>query len=161
MHLAKTMRLDISDTKIFPSAAETGEWAITGTFAYVDVDYSCLNSKEKIAYKSGWLGLGSFGRSTLVCVTIIEDFEYQQIIRQLSEYIFSHFEGPSMLEALDAARHEIHDMVSLCNHPTGTLLAIGREVDEIGVTEQVRRTQSSNDQNHARIWEIVPEDILT
>jgi len=160
MHLAKTMRLDISDTKIFPNPAETGEWAITGTFSYVDVDYGGLNSKEKIAYKSGWLGLGSFGRSTLVCVTVIKEFEHQQIIRQLSEYIFSQFRAPSMLEALDAARLEISDMAALCDHPTGTILAIGREVDEKEITEQVRKIQSSNDDNHARIWEIISEDTL-
>jgi hypothetical protein len=110
MNLAKTMRLDISDSKIFTNPAETGEWAIAGTFSYVDVDYSSLNSKEKIAYKSGWLGLGSFGQSTLVCVSEIKEFEHQQIIHQLSEYIFSQFGAPSMLDAEDAARLEINDM---------------------------------------------------
>ena len=158
MHLAKTMRLDISDKKIFSNPAEPGEWAITGTFSYVNVDYGGLNSKGKIAYKSGWLGLGSFGRSTLVCVTVINKFEIQQLIHKLAEYIFREFKAPNMLDALDAARHEVSDMSVLCDHPTGTLLAIGREFDDIGIKEQVGKIQNSNDENHTRIWEITPED---
>jgi hypothetical protein len=158
MHLAKTMRLDISDKKIFPNPAEPGEWAIAGTFSYLDIDYGGLDSKEKIAYKSGWLGLSSFGQSTLVCVTVITEFEIQQITHKLAEHIFNEFEAPNMLAALDAARHEISDMSALCDHPTGTLLAIGREFDEIGIREQVGKIQSSNGVNHARIWEITPEE---
>lgn len=158
MHLAKTMRFDISDTKIFPTPAEPGEWAITGTFSYIDVDYEHLSSKEKIAYKSGWLGLGSFGRSTLVCVTVINDFEFQKIISQLAEYIFDEFKAPSMLEALDAAHDEISDMSVLCEHPIGTLLAIGRQFDDMGIKEQVLKVQNQNDENHARIWEITSKD---
>jgi len=158
MRLAKTMRLDISDTKIFSNPSKSGEWAITGTFSYVDVDYKSLSSKEKIQYKSGWLGLGSFGRSTLVYVTEINEIEHQQIIRQLAEYIFSQFGAPDMLEALKAAHHEVNDMATLCNHPTGTLLAIGRSVDGMKITEQVRKVQNSKGDNHVQIWEITKEN---
>ena len=37
MKLAKTLRLDVSDTYVFDRAAETGEWAITGTFARIEL----------------------------------------------------------------------------------------------------------------------------
>jgi hypothetical protein len=159
MRLAKTIRLDVSDVNIFPNPAEPGEWAITGTFSFVDVEYKGLNAKEKIAYKSGWLGLGNFGWSTLVCVTVITELEHQEIIRELANYIFSQFGAPDMLAALEAARHEVSDMATLCNHPIGTLLAIGRKVHEMEITEQVRKVRSSGDDNHAHIWEIISDDI--
>lgn len=158
MNLAKTIRLDISDANIFPNPAEPGEWAVTGTFSFVDIDLGELTNKEKIAHKSGWLGLDGFGRSTLVCVTMITEAEYQLITRQLAEYLFRQFGAPDMLVALDAARQEIDDMVALCNHPTGSLLAIGREAGEAGIIEQVRKIENPDGDNHARIWDIEPED---
>ena len=63
-----------------------------------------------------------------------------------------------MLDELDAARHEVNNMSVLCDHPTRTLLAIGRECDNIGIKEQVGKIQNPNDEDHARIWEITPQD---
>ena len=38
MKLARTIRLDVSDTNVFTAAAKPGEWAVTGTFAFADSD---------------------------------------------------------------------------------------------------------------------------
>jgi hypothetical protein len=111
-------------------------------FFYVKVDYVGLNSKGKIAYKSGWLCLGRFGWSTLVCVKIINEFGIQKIIHKLAEYIFRKFKAPNMLDELDAARHEVNNMSVLCAHPTRTLLAIDRECGNIGIKEQVGKIQN-------------------
>ena len=112
------MRLDISDTNIFSNPADPGEWAITETFTYIDIDCEDLNSEEKIAYKSGWLGLDGFGRSTLVCVSVIMKLKYQHKISRFAVYIFSQFEASGILEALQAELTKISDMAILCNHPT-------------------------------------------
>ena len=66
MKLPRTIRLDPSDTQVFQNAAEPGEWAVTGTFAFVDCQPAEMDNKSQLAFKSGWLGLTSFGFSTLV-----------------------------------------------------------------------------------------------
>ncbi len=71
MKFTRTIRLDPSDVKVFPLAAEPGEWAVAGTFAFADTEPAALSRKEQLAFKSGWLGTGSFGRSTLVQVVYI------------------------------------------------------------------------------------------
>ena len=158
MKLAKTIRLDGSDANIFPSPSEPGEWAVTGTFSFVDADQTTWSAKEKIAFKSGWLGLNSFGRSTLVQIASISESDFEQCIRQLATHLFSAFGAPDMLVALDAARQELTDMATLCTHPVGTLLAIGRESQEDGIAEQVRLIPAAKSGDHARIWEIEPSD---
>lgn len=158
MKFAKTIRLDVSDSNIFPQPAEPGEWAITGTFTFVDMEPDALSGKEAIAFKSGWLGLESFGRATLVQVATIDEEAYEQCVRQLAEHLFRAFGAPDMLVALEAARREIVDMAALCNHPVGTLLAIGRSSQEDGIAEQVRKIAPPEDDGHARIWEIEETD---
>lgn len=157
MKLAKIIRLDVSDLNIFLKPAEPEEWAVTGTFAFVDAEISAFDNKQKIAFKSGWLGLESFGHSTLVSVTVIPDSEYEQLVRKLAEHLFRAFGAPDMLAALEAARHELADMAALCDHPSGTLLAIGRDMEADGISEQVRKIASPDGENHARIWEIEAE----
>lgn len=38
LKLPRTLRLDPSDTFVFAQAAEPGEWAVTGTFLFLDGD---------------------------------------------------------------------------------------------------------------------------
>ncbi len=157
MKLAKTIQLDVSDLNIFANPARPDEWAIAGTFAFVDSDLSALDNKQTIAFKSGWLGLESFGYSTLVRVVVIPDSEYEQLVRKLAEYLFRTFGAPDMLVALEAARRELDDMATLCDHPAGTLLAIGRAMEPDGISEQVRKIANPDGESHARIWEITEE----
>ncbi|HEV3396368.1 MAG TPA: DUF6505 family protein, partial [Xanthobacteraceae bacterium] len=66
MKLLRTIRLDPSDTFIFERAAEPGEWAVPGGFAFFDVDPAALEGKARVAFRSGFLGVSSLGFSTLV-----------------------------------------------------------------------------------------------
>ena len=68
MKLARTIHLDVSDTNVFTAVAKPGEWAVTGTFAFADSDPSAWTNKDKIAFRDGWMGIESFGRSTFVQV---------------------------------------------------------------------------------------------
>jgi len=68
MKLLRIIRLDPSDTFIFPSAAELGEWAISGAFVFSDVELATLEGKELAAFRSGFLGMPSLGWSTLAQV---------------------------------------------------------------------------------------------
>ena len=66
MKLLRTIRLDPSDTFVFERAAEPGEWAVSGAFAFWDADPARLEGKARSAFRAGFLGVHSLGRSTLV-----------------------------------------------------------------------------------------------
>ena len=157
MKFARTLRLDPSDTQVFDTPAPPGEWAVTGTFAFLADDPAAWTTKQKLAFKSGWLGLGSFGRATFVQVTVMPDAQFDDVVRQLAAHLFEHYGAPDMVAALQAARGECEDMAALCDHPAGTMLAIERDVADAGVTERVRVIPAEGDGQHARIWGVVED----
>ena len=154
MKLARTIHLDESDKNVFPNPACSGEWAIAGTFTFIDANINAFTRKELLAFKEGWLGITSFGYSTLVQVDTIKDNEFEVVSRQLATHIFEKFNAPGMLAALDAAKNEIKDMEIICQHPEGTLLSIGREITEKEIREKVRVIQPASSVSHAKIWTI-------
>ena len=66
MKLLRTIRLDASDPFVFDKAAEPGEWAVSGAFAFTCGDPAKLQGRARSAFRAGFLGLASLGRSTLV-----------------------------------------------------------------------------------------------
>ena len=70
MKLLRTIRLDASDSFVFERAAEPGEWAVSGAFAFAHCDQAQLQGKARAAFRAGFLGLGSLGRSTLVQIVV-------------------------------------------------------------------------------------------
>src|SRR5450432_810344 len=78
--LPRTIRLDPSDTFVFERAAEAGEWAVSGAFVFYDCDISALGQKQRVALRSGLLGIESLGWSTLAIVTEISEAERQAVI---------------------------------------------------------------------------------
>lgn len=159
MKLPRTIRLDPSDARVFPVAAEPGEWAVTGTFAFVDAVPSEMDNKSQLAFKSGWLGLGSIGYSTFVQVSIATEEETDVAARSLAAHLFDDYGAPDMLLALTAAKSEIAYSASLCDHPTGTLLAIEREMTDEGITERIRIVPRPDDEGgHAQIWTLTEDD---
>jgi hypothetical protein len=159
MKLPRTIRLDPSDTRVFDSAAEQGEWAVTGTFAYVDSVPSEMDNKAQLAFKSGWLGLGNLGRSTFVQVSVAPDEDAASATRALAAHLFKDYGAPDMLTAMTAAQGEVAYASSLCDHPAGTLLAIEREMTEDGITERIRVVPRPDEEGgHAQIWTISEED---
>lgn len=160
MKFARTLRMDSSDTKVYDSAAEPGEWAVTGTFAFVVAgDPETWSSKQQLAFKGGWLGTESFGWSTFVQVAVIPEEQYEATVRRLAAHIFETYGAPDMLMAAEAARAECADMASLCDHPAGTILAIERDLDQggEGIGERVRVIPAEGDGHHARIWAVEDE----
>ena len=154
MKLARTLHLDISDSKVFLRTADSGEWAITGTFSFSDIDLNIISTKERLAFREGWLGMTSFGRATFVVVQNISIEDYDQILCNLSKYLLQKYGAPGMPEALEAAKVELKDMQNICNHPEGTLLAIKREMYADNIEEQVRIIPSNPSDAHAKIWTI-------
>lgn len=143
--LPRTIRLDPSDTFIFERAAEPSEWAISGSFAFLDREPSMLTRKEKTALRSGFLGLTSFGWSTLCVVVEATAQERESAVEQLAAYLIEAYGAPSLELALQAAEEEVSFAESLCHHPVQTILAVQREVEDNGEIRERFRTLHARD----------------
>ena len=138
MKLAKTVQLDISDTKIFETPANVGEWALAGTFTFVDSNPDGWSNKQKLCFETAWLGVGSFGYSTFVQTTDISPSEFEELLDTVAKHLTEKYGAPSKDEAEKAAKLEIDDMTTLCEHPAGTLLAIERTFSDDNIMERTR-----------------------
>ncbi len=158
MKFPRCVRLDPSDLNIYRLAAEPGEWAVAGGFAFVEADLSAYDNKDKLAFQSGWLGTESFGRASLVEVAEIDEAEFARVVERLARHFVEAYGAPELAAALPAARQEADDAAGLCDHKLYSLLALEREMTDDGVVERFRVILPERAQDHARIWEIVPED---
>ena len=158
MKFPRTIRLDPSDVKVFPDAAEPGEWAVPGTFAFADAEPQSLSRKEQLAFKSGWLGTATFGRSTMVQVVDITAEQYDDVVRMIADHLLSAYGAPDRDAAMAAARDEAADAAGLCDHPVNTLLAIERAFTDDGISERVRVITPAPAGAHTRVWEIVEDE---
>jgi hypothetical protein len=143
--LPRTIRLDPSDTFIFERAAEPAEWAVSGSFAFLDREPSMLTRKEKTALRSGFLGLSSFGWSTLCVVVEASAKEREGAVEQLAAHLLEAYGAPSLELALQAAEEELSFAESLCQHPLQTILAVQREVEDTGEIRERFRTLHARD----------------
>jgi hypothetical protein len=138
MKLPRTLRLDPSDLVVFTAAATPGEWAVPGGFAFWDEDPAALTGKRRQEFRAGFLGLGSFGWSTLVEVAEATDAERAQAVAALAAHIAARYGAPDAAAARAAAEEEIGFAASLCDHPPGTVLALARVVEDGAVRERFR-----------------------
>lgn len=145
LKLPRAIRLDPSDTFVFDRAAEPGEWVVSGAFMYNGRDPGDLAAKEKVAFRSGWLGVESFGWSTLAIVTEISDTERQQALEVLARRIHDVFSAPTLDAARMAAEEELTFAASLCEHPSQTLLAVQRSVEDGEIRERFRTISPRQD----------------
>jgi len=158
--LIRSIRLDQSDSRIFDRAAEPGEWAVPGTFVFLALAPEQASRKEKLAFASGWLGCDSFGHCTLVEVAEITEADHTALVQHLARHLIENYGAPGEAEALSAAREEVSLAGSLAaEHKIGTMLALGREIDEQGnIREAYRLIQPYRAEEHARIWTIIEDE---
>jgi uncharacterized protein DUF6505 len=138
IRLPRTLRLDPSDAVVFERAAEPGEWAVPGGFAFWDEDPAALSGRRRQEFRAGFLGLGSFGWSTLVEVAEATPAERTEAVEALTARILAAYGAPGPEAARAAAEEEIAFAASLCQHPPGTVLALTRSVEEGAVRERFR-----------------------
>ncbi len=136
--LLRTIRLDPSDTFVFRKAAEPGEWAISGAFLFDGVDPDRLDAKGRAALRSGLLGIGSFGWSTLAIVSQITVEEREAATVALADWMRSALGAPDPETARAAAEEEIAFSASLCDHPLNTLVAVHRSLEDGALRERFR-----------------------
>ena len=89
MKLLRTIRLDPSDSFVFPRAAEPGEWAVTGSFLFWGRDPATLTGKERAAFRAGFVGVDSLGFSTLVVAQPIHPEERRAAVDAYEKQILS------------------------------------------------------------------------
>jgi hypothetical protein len=138
MKLLRTIRLDPSDALVFPRAAEPGEWAVPGGFCFWDDDVPALEGKRRQAFRAGFLGLSSFGWSTLVQVVTATAAQREEALAALAAHIRADHGAPDDDAARAAAEEEIAFAQSLCEHPPGTLVALSRSLEGGEVRERFR-----------------------
>jgi hypothetical protein len=139
--LPRTIRLDPSDAVVFAEAAAPGEWAVTGTFLFAGCDTEALGRKARIAFRTGFLGIASFGFSTLVVVTEARDDERAAAIETLTGQLVDRLGAPDAQTARAAAAEEIAFAADLCaGHAVGTLVALHRGQDADGAIRERFRT---------------------
>lgn len=138
MKLLRTLRLDPSDTFVFDRAAEPGEWAVTGSVLFSSADLGGAAPKMRAAFRAGFLGLTSFGFSTLVEVAAIGTDERDALIETFAAGLLERFGAPGPEAAREAAQDEIAFASSLCDHEIGTVIAMRRTIEDGAIREQFR-----------------------
>lgn len=138
LKLPRTIRLDPSDTFVYSRAAEPGEWAVSGTFLFFGADAARLSGKERQAFRAGFLGIDSFGWSTLVVVTEATAEERAAAMDLLAEQLVARCGAPDIETARAAAEEEIAFAQSLCDHPPNTLIGVHRTGEGAGIREAFR-----------------------
>ncbi|MCG8355423.1 MAG: DUF6505 family protein [Kiloniellales bacterium] len=157
MRFPRTIRLDSSDPQVFEKAADPGEPAVPGGFAFADVEPAQLTGKRRLAFASGWLGTVSFGRSSLVEIAEISEAEFFQVVERLARHFVADYGAPDLTAALPAARAAADDAASLCEHKLHSLLAVERDWENGRITERFRLIEPERAADHAKIWEIVED----
>ncbi len=144
MKLLRTIRLDPSDTFVFEHAAEPGEWAVSGAFVFWDADPSALEGKVRAAFRAGFLGVDSLGRSTLVQIVEARESDRAALVDLLARRLIEEFGAPGIAEARAAAEEEVAFAASLCNHPVDTLVAVHRSHEGGEIRETFRTLRPRN-----------------
>lgn len=160
MKFLRTIRFDPSDVQVFDAAAEPGEWAVSGAFAFVGLAAENIVGKTRQAFANGFLGLSSFGRSTFASVSGMSVDEREAALEALCAHLIARYGAPDEAAARGAAEEEctfIADLVA--EQPVNTVFAVQRDFDDKGgIHEEFRIVTPPSGELHTRIWEIVEDD---
>lgn len=159
--LLRTIRLDPSDAFVFTRAAEPGEWAIVGSFLFWERPVETLIGKERTAFRSGLLGVESFGWSTLATIVEANEAECEALIERLADQLVAQCGAPDREVARAAAVAEIAYARELAEPPVGTLVALHRSVENGEIVERFRTLLPGVDEKHSRAFsftEVADED---
>jgi len=154
MRFPRIIRLDDSDSRVYEKLAVPGEWAVPGSFVFIDVDPDSLNSRQQQAFRHGFLGTSSFGWGTLVMVDEISDQEYEEVVAVLAAHFMRYHGAPDRETALNAAREEAVFAASLCDHDINTLLVMDRKVEDASIVESFRVASPPDSIDHSavKVW---------
>jgi len=150
--LIRTIRLDPSDTFVFERAAEPGEWAVSGAFAFWNADAEKPEGKARSAFRGAFLGVESLGWSTLVQIVEASEADRAALVETLARQLVAHFGAPDIITARGAAQEEVVFAASLCNHPADTLIAVHRTFEDGEMREAFRTLHPRDDKKPMRAF---------
>jgi hypothetical protein len=153
--LLRTIRLDASDTFVFEKAAEPGEWAVSGAFAFIHFDPENLRGKPRTAFRAGFLGLDSLGRSTLAQIVEASEEDRRAAVERLAAQLVTHFGAPDSATARLAAEEEIDFAASLCDQSPGVLVAVTRSHHNGTIREAFRTLRPRDGAKHSNAFEFL------
>jgi hypothetical protein len=155
MKLLRTIQLDASDSFVFEKAAAPGEWAVSGAFSFARDEPAKLHGKARSAFRAGFLGLVSLGRSTLVQIVQASEADRGAVVDMLAAQLVAHFGAPDVHAARLAAEDEIDFAASLCVYPAG-VVAVTRSYKEGTIRETFRALRPREGAGqHARAFEFL------
>ena len=152
MKLLRTIRLDASDTFVFAKAAEPGEWAVPGAFAFWHCDPPALEGKTQTAFRSGFLGLTTLGWSTLAQIVEAGESDRRAAVEALASQLVANFGAPTTDAARAVAEEEIAFVESLCTQPIDTLIALHRTFENGDIREAFRTLRPRAGTNPVRAF---------
>lgn len=152
MKLLRTIALDPSDTFVFDVPAEPGDWAVSAAFRFYDRDPAKLVGKDRSAFRSGFLGVRSWGWSTLAQIVHASEDDRRTLVELLAKQLVERFGAPDIATARLAAEEEVLFAQSLCTHPIGALIAVHRSAGGGEVRESFRRLQLREGQRHGKAF---------
>jgi hypothetical protein len=138
--LLRTIQLDASDSFVFDTN---------------------LQGKARTAFRAGFLGLSSLGRSTLAQIVEATEADRRAAVEMLAAQLVSHFGAPDSATARVAADEEIDFAASLCGHSPGVLVAVTRRLENGAIREEFRTLRPREGTGHTRAFEsleVVGED---
>jgi len=137
MKFLKAVRLDVSDSKIFPAegALEDGEWVVSGGYAVCDLA-SGGHRQPGCRCDVSFIGLQNRKRCTLAEVVEIDETTYHQHIETLTRHFLEDLGAPSREAARAAAEEEVSYTAELCESFAPQLwITVKRTPTEQGVKE--------------------------
>lgn len=159
--LLRTIRFDETDARVFAIAAVAGEWAVSGAFTFAGGDPAAITGKAKQAFANGFLGVGSFGRSTFATVGEASDSDIAEMTNRLAAHFTDVYGAPDLAAASSAADDEIAFAADLCKDlGINTVLTVRRVFDASGAIREEFRTISppAGEPMHAKVWTIESDD---
>jgi len=152
LKLLRTIALDSSDTFVFDVPADPDDWAVSGAFRFCDRDPAKLRGKDGSAFRSGFLGVRSWGWATLAQIVHATVDDRRALVELLAKQLVGRFGAPDLATARPAAEEEVAFAQSLCTHPISALIAVHRSVSDGNVRESFRRLQLREGQRHGKAF---------
>jgi Family of unknown function (DUF6505) len=138
MNALAAIRLDASFALRFKNAAHPSERAVSGAFVFAGSHPSSPRGKARALFRSGFVGFGSLGWPTLVQIVEATEAERARALDVPAHRLTERLEVPNLALAGAVVEQEIDFVVSLADHPSGTLAAVTRMSEGRSIGESFR-----------------------
>jgi len=125
---------------------------VSGAFRFCDRDPAKLSGNDRSAFRSGFLGVKSWGWSTLAQIVHATEDDRRALVELLARQLVERFGAPDLATARLAAEEEVAFAQSLCMHPISALIAVHRSASDGEIRESFRRLQLREGQRHGKAF---------